>query len=213
MLIIPAILAHDPKEFGELLYACDGVVDRVQIDVNDGSFLGVKSFLPDVMPALENDILFDFHLMVKEPLHWLERCARLGADRVFGHIEQMESQTTFVEECQMKGLKIGLAIDINTPVKFIDPLVANDLDAILLMGYPAGKGGQEFNDSVFGKIQDLIELRKGDASPFTICVDGGVWEDNIVRLRTLGVDEVVIGRRLFEGSLKGNIERLLEKLR
>lgn len=213
MIVVPAIFASDPKEFGNLLYTCDGVVNRVQIDVNDGTFLGERSFLPEVMPALESNLFFDFHLMVKEPIHWLERCARLGADRVFGHVEQIENQNNFVEECQIKGLKIGFAVDIKTPVRLIDPLVAGDLDAVLLMGYPAGRGGQKFDQSVFEKIKDLVDLRRQDKSPFAICVDGGVWEDNIAKLFSLGVDEVVIGRRLFHGDLGSNIETLLSRIK
>ncbi len=212
MLIIPAILTDTPKEFEEMLRTCDGVVERVQIDVNDGSFLGEKSFLPVEMPTLENNIYFDFHLMVKEPIHWLERSTRLGADRVFAHIEGMTSQSSFVKECQIRGLKIGLALDINTPVSLLDPLVVSDLDGVLLMGYPAGKGGQKFDDSVFVKIQELVELRKNDISPFKICVDGGVWEENIFKLYSLGVDEVAIGRRLFTGDLSANIKKLESKI-
>ncbi len=212
MLIVPAILTDSLQEFEQLLRTCDGVVERVQIDINDGSFLGEKSFLPIKMPTLENNIYFDFHLMVKEPIHWLERCVRLGADRVFAHIEGMTSQSSFVKECQIRGLKIGLALDINTPVSLLDSLVVSDLDGVLLMGYPAGKGGQKFDDSVFVKIQELVELRKNDISPLKICVDGGVWEDNIFKLYSLGVDEVAIGRRLFTGDLSVNIKRLESKI-
>lgn len=212
MLIVPAILTKSPQEFEELIRACNGVVDRVQIDVNDGTFLGEKSFLPEEIPSLENNLYLDFHLMVKEPIHWLERCARLGGDRVFAHVESMSNQASFVKECQIRGLKIGLALDITTSVSLLDPLVLGDLDAVLLMGYPAGKGGQKFDESVFVKIQELAELRKNDASPFKICVDGGVWEDNIFKLYSLGVDEVVIGKRLFEGDLLANIRRLESKI-
>ncbi len=212
MLIIPAILTNNPKDFERLLSVCDGVVDRVQIDVNDGSFLGEKSFLPEEMPYLDNNIYFDFHLMVKEPIHWLERCAHLGGDRVLAHIEVMSSQTSFVKECQLRGLKIGLALDVDTPVGLLDPLVLGDLDAVLLMGYPAGKGGQQFNESVFVKVQELIQMRKNDVSPFKICVDGGVWEDNIFKLYSLGVDEVAVGRRLFDGDLSVNIKRLEDRI-
>ncbi len=212
MLIIPAILTDNPQEFEQLLRACDGVVDRVQIDVNDGSFLEEKSFLPEEIPFLENNIYFDFHLMVKEPIHWLERCARLGGDRVFAHIEGMSSQASFVKECQIRGLKIGLALDIDTPVSLLDPLVLEDLDAVLLMGYSAGKGGQKFDELVFDKVQELVELRKNDISPFRICVDGGVWEENMFKLYSLGVDEVAVGRRLFDGDLSANIKRLEGKI-
>jgi len=81
------------------------------------------------------------------------------------------------------------------------------------MGYPAGKGGQAFDRSVLKKVGELVELRKGDITPFRIAVDGGVSEENIRELAGLGVDEVAVGERLFiGGEIQENLEILKEKL-
>jgi ribulose-phosphate 3-epimerase len=213
MLVIPAIFTDNPSELKELLSLAQEGSSRVQIDINDGSFLGEKTIYPDALLGVETDLYLDFHLMVKDPINWVEKSARAAAERIIGQIELMENQIDFVEKVQETGPKVGLALDIETPVSAIDKSVLKDLDLILLMGYKAGKGGQPFDNSVLPKITELVEIRKSDATPFRICVDGGVWTDNILHLYQLGVDEVVVGRRLFQGDIKSNINLLNEKLR
>ena len=213
MLIIPAILTDNPSELRDLLSKAAQVVRRVQIDINDGSFLGEKTIYPEALVGLETDLLLDFHLMVKEPSNWVEKSAMGGAERIIGQVELMSDQKDFVSKVQEAGPKVGLALDIKTPVSVLDRSILEDVDLVLLMGYQAGRGGQHFDDSVLPKISELIEIRKHDATPFTICVDGGVWTDNILKLDQLGVDEVAVGRRLFKGDIKDNINLLEEKLR
>jgi len=141
----------------------------------------------------------------------VEKCAQAGAERIIGQVEVMTSQMEFVAKVQEVGLKVGLALDIKTPVEALDRTVLNDLDLVLLMGYPAGKGGQAFDRSVLKKVGELVELRKGDITPFRIAVDGGVSEENIRELAGLGVDEVAVGERLFiGGEIQENLEILKE---
>jgi ribulose-phosphate 3-epimerase len=213
MLIIPAILTNNSSELKDFLSRAEQVVRRVQIDINDGSFLGEKTIFPEALIGLETDLFLDFHLMVKEPFHWVEKSAMAGAERIIGQVELMGDQKDFVSKVQEVGPKVGLALDIKTPVSVLDRSILEDIDLILLMGHQAGKGGQSFDNSVLPKIFELMEIRKHDATPFAICVDGGVWIDNILKLDQLGVDEVVVGRRLFKGDIKDNINLLEEELR
>jgi ribulose-phosphate 3-epimerase len=86
------------------------------------------------------------------------------------------------------------------------------LDVILLMGYPAGVGGQKFDDKVLEKIKRLKEMREADTTPFKICVDGGVDFDNIKRVKMAGADEVVIGKRLIGDDIEVNFEKFIKAL-
>ena len=91
--IIPAILTSDPQELKDLLIRCeDASVGRVQIDIVDGVFAKNKTIDPSVILNLNLDLnlSLDFHLMVKEPINWIERCVSVGADRIIGQVELME---------------------------------------------------------------------------------------------------------------------------
>src|SRR3972149_3713432 len=100
VLVVPAILTSDPGELTKFLALVEGVVKRVQVDIIDGDFVENKTIDPEVFEHVDTELLVDFHLMVKEPKNWVERCARAGADRIIGQIEMMSSQEEFVGKVQ-----------------------------------------------------------------------------------------------------------------
>ena len=248
--IIPSILTNDPVEAREMLTRCEGVVERVSIDIIDGKFaeneapaslrLGNllrslnreqnpteaensshssassryqfsakadKTIDPSVFADLDTNLKLDFQLMVVEPINWIERCVRAGADRIIGHIEHMEDQLEFVGKVQETGSYVGLGVDLATPINKLDPTILTSIDVVLVMSVPAGHGGQEFSDKVIKKIKRLSEIRDRDSTPFKIQVDGGVTVDTIYNVHKIGADEVSVGRRIFEGDLAKNIEK------
>ena len=205
--IIPSILTNDPKELADKLGICEGIVERVQIDIIDGVFASNKTIDPSALFSLETELKLDFHLMVGEPINWVEKCVRAGADRIIAQIEMMENQVDYVGKVQEVGGGVGLAVDLKTEIENLDSVILTNLDVVLVMSVPAGFGGQKFDERALDKIKRLDEIRVRDKTPYRICDDGGVvfeWVDDI---RREGVDEVVIGRNLFEGRLEDNIKK------
>ena len=209
--IIPAILTNNPPEALDMAKKSVGLVERVQIDIIDGQFAKNKTIDPSVFEEFEENMRFDYHLMTKDPINWIERCIRGGGDRIIGQVEMMQSQADFVQRAQGFGVEAGLAIDLGTPVSKLELEVLNILDVVLVMSVPAGFGGQEFDESVFKKIEELDKIRTKEGITFKIIVDGGVSEENIASLQKLGVNEVAVGRRLFEGDTKVVLEAFQEK--
>lgn len=205
--IIPSILTNDPGELQELLSRCESVVERVHVDVIDGVFANNKTVDISILDNYEGNLKFDFHLMVKDPINWIEKCIRGQADRIIAQVEMMEDQIKFVGKVQELGARVGLALDLESPVSKIDPTILTNLDAVLVMSVPAGAGGQEFHKEALKKLIELDEIRSRDNTPFRIQDDGGVTLEKIDDVYFDGADEVSIGRRLFEGDLAGNIEK------
>ncbi len=200
MLIIPSILTQDPNEARELLKKAEEAgVKRVQIDVVDGKFANNKTVDPVVFRNLETNILLDYHLMVDEPINWVEKCLYAGADRIIAQIEKMTNQFEFLAKVQSTGSLVGLAIDITTPVNAIEEEIIKNLDVVLVMSVPAGFGSQKFDFKALDKIKKLNKIRKDDQSPFKICVDGGITKELTFRLENAGADEATVGgKRFFE---------------
>ena len=208
--IIPSILTRDPEEARELISRCEGLVDRISIDIIDGKFVNNKTIDPSVLSDVETNLKIDYQLMVHEPVNWIERCIRGGADRIIGHIEQMRDQIEFVGRVQELGLSVGLALDIDTPVLDIDSTILTSLDVVLVMSVKAGFGGQEFDKRALSKIKRLDEIRVHDRTPYKIQDDGGVTLDFIYNVHKAGADEVSIGKRIFEGDIKENLKKFQE---
>jgi|SRR3989338_5789823 len=205
--IIPSILTNDPDELMELIKKCEGLVERVSIDIIDGKFANNKTIDPSILSDIDTALKIDYQLMVIEPVNWIERSVRGQADRIIGHIEKMSSQIEFVGRVQEVGASVGLALDLETTVEKLDPTILTNLDVVLVMSVLAGFGGRKFDERVLDKIKRLDEIRSRDATPFKIQDDGGITIDKIDDVRLVGVDEVSIGRRLFEGDLRENIEK------
>lgn len=208
--IIPSILTNNPQELEEMLAFCEEVVDRIQIDIIDGIFTNNKTIDPSSLADIDSNLKIDFHLMVKEPIHWVERCIRGGADRIIGQIEMMNNQVEFVGKVQEVGASVGLAIDIDTDVDKLDPVILTNLDVVLVMSVKAGFGGQEFDVRAIDKIKRLDAIRVRDDTPFAICDDGGITLGSIHSIHAPGADEVSIGKRLFVGNLAQNIKKFQE---
>lgn len=205
--VIPAILTGDIREIQDKIARAEGVVKRVQIDIIDGQFVDNRTVDPSALEVIDTDIELDFHLMTKEPVDWVEKAARGGADRIIGQIEKMSDQIGYLGKVQELGLEAGLALDLDTPVSQLDLTILPNLDAVLLMAVKAGFSGQDFDNQVLEKIKALREIRVRDNAAYRICVDGGVLPENVGKINSAGADEVAVGKRLFEGDLEANIEK------
>lgn len=219
--IIPSILTNDVKELESMLRVVErarlaedsprgeagGESRRVHIDIIDGKFADNKTIDPAVLEEIDTNLKLDYHLMVKEPINWVERCARAMADRIIAQVEMMENQVDYVGKVQEVGAKVGLGIDLATPVSKLDPVIFTNLDIVLVMSVKAGFGGQEFDKRAIDKIKKLDELRARDGASYRICDDGGIAFEFIDDVHYTGADEVSIGRRLFKGDLTKNMER------
>lgn len=206
--IIPSVLTGNLLEAKQMIKKCDGITRRVQVDIIDGVFANNKTIVPEDLRGLDVFLGLDFHLMVKDPAMWIDRCLGVGADRIIGQIELMPSQKDFVKRAQEKNLRLGLAIDLDTPLTKIEYGLLADLDVVLVMSVSAGFGGQKFNPRSLEKVSELNRFRIENKIPFRICVDGGETTDVIDDTVIMGADEIAVGRRLFEGDLESNVKNM-----
>ncbi len=206
MIIIPAILTSDISEFTSLIVKAEAATDRVQIDVIDGKFANNATVDPQLLKNISTFLKFDFHLMVVEPVDYINHCLISPENKIIGQIEIMKSQTDFVQNVKSLGALPGLGVDLDTPIEKLDKSVLSEIDTLLLMSVKAGWAGQEFDLSTFDKIKEAADLRNQINGKFKICVDGGVTRQLVNQMASLGVDEVYVGKRIFEPDLKKNLE-------
>jgi len=191
MQIIPTITE---KEFPLAEARLNKLVETakwVQIDVLDNSFKPGKSFELELLNSidLQKNFLWDIHLMVKNPIKWIEKCVFVESQRIIGQVEMMESRKDFINKIKDFGLEAGLAFDINTP---IDSNIPPNTDWILLMGRPSGFGRYPFDSSVLEKIKTIKKLG------FPVAIDGGVDRHNLPLLQSLNVDIIYSGSNYFD---------------
>lgn len=181
MKIIPAILTNDIEEFENFLARISQTrkYDRVQIDFVDGEFAASVSIKVERCKSIKDypDIKFDAHLMVTQTNLETYLSDLSGFDRIIVEMESISRPEDF--DC--------LALDIHSPIEAIKPYLSN-LKLVNLMSIEPGMGGQELIDLIFSKVSLLRPLGN-----FKIAVDGGVEQEHLAKLESLGVDEVVVG--------------------
>lgn len=168
----------------------------MQVDVEDGIFTPDKTFELESLRMWEKTekYLWEMHLMVKEPISWLNKCVHSGAGRVVGQVEKMQDRGAFVKAGMEMGLEIGLGIDADSEIGEIP----EGVEEILLLGRKAGFGVLPFEKKTYEKVEQLVKLREERNALFKIGVDGGVDKEILEKLRIMGVDIVYSGENYLE---------------
>ena len=135
----------------------------------------------------------EVHLMVENPLNYLQPFAAAGFKRFLGHIEKMQDISEFVAQGQILG-DVGIAIDNTTPIDALK-IPFDDLDEILLMSIHAGKSGQEFLPEVLEKIKAIRQQ-----SQVSIEIDGGINDQTIIEAKTAGANRFVATSYIFNSK-------------
>jgi len=190
MEIIPTILEKDLTLAENRFSQIKAFSSWVQVDVTDNVFVASKSIELELISRFNESYstLWDIHLMVKEPINWIEKCLFVGASRVSGQVEMMSDREVFVTKAKNSGLEVGLAFNIDTPVDNIP----QECDLILLMARPAGFGSFPLSQEIYQKITKAKKYGK------KIALDGGVTPNNFKKLKALGVDIIYSGHHFLD---------------
>jgi ribulose-phosphate 3-epimerase len=205
--IIPAILTDNPVELEKLVRQAERFTDYAQVDIMDGNFVPSNSVTCPQVAALNTKLKWEAHLMV---LH-LEDCVaefkQAGARKIVFHFEATPEPGKIIKMIRGLGVKVGLAVNPETSVEKIAPFI-NEVDSILFMAVHPGFYGAKFLPEVLDKIEAFRKAYPG----MNIGIDGGVKEDNIVKIARSGVDDICIGSALFRQPDPAAVYRRLTAL-
>lgn len=201
--IIPGILEKDWSLIELKIQQVLPFAKAIHIDLIDGKFAPNTTFLDPVpFKKYTKDIPFELHMMVDEPINFLDSWADAGFQRFIGHIEKMSDQVEFVAKAQLLG-EAGLGIDQDSQLERVE-VPFSDLDVLLFMTVKAGTSGQEFVENNLDKIKTAREK-----SFIPIEVDGGINDQTILQAKKSGADRFVATSFIFKGNPKENYEKLL----
>ncbi len=71
------------------------------------------------------------------------------------------------------------------------------VDLVLVMSVNPGFGGQVFLDYTLEKVKKLKEIKDENGYNFLIEIDGGINNDNIMKIKDAGCDIIVAGTAVF----------------
>lgn len=214
IILSPSLLSVDFAHIADGIKELDRAeVPALHLDVMDGAFVPNISFGAPVIKCLrkETNMIFDVHLMIEEPVRYLEDFKKAGADWITVHAESCKHLHRTITAIKEAGMKAGVALNPATPVSAID-YVLDDVDMVLVMSVDPGFGGQSFIPATLRKIAEVRKMIEERKLNVLIEVDGGVNLKNVDEVVKAGADVIVAGSAVFGGDIYENSRAFIEKL-
>ena len=196
MKISPSMLASDYANLEAELKKCESA-ELIHLDVMDGHFVPNISIGAPVIKAMKRvcSVPFDVHLMISDPLKYIEDFADAGADIITFHAECESNINETINKILECGCKAALAVKPATPVEAVYPYI-DKLSMVLVMTVEPGFGGQSFMENMMPKIERL----RADFPDIDIQVDGGVNAETIKACAKAGANVFVAGSAVFKSE-------------
>lgn len=194
--ISPSILASDYANLEKELEKCASA-DYIHVDVMDGHFVPNISIGAPVVSSIKKvcDVPFDVHLMISNPIDYVEDFAKAGADLICFHVESNSDVDATLDKIISLGKKTALAIKPNTPASEVIPYL-DKLDMVLVMTVEPGFGGQSFMESTMPKIEEIRKINP----TIDIEVDGGINLETVKIASKAGANVFVAGSAVFKAD-------------
>ena len=198
--IAPSLLAANFATLAEDIKRVeDGGSNYLHLDIMDGVFVPNISFGPGLISAIRptSKLFFDVHLMIMEPIRYIDDFISAGADSITVHLESCKNVREALEHIKSREVKAGLAISPDTPWDAVIPYL-DLVDMILIMTVNPGFGGQSIIYGCLDKVKELRKYLEENQLSIDIQVDGGINEKNVGLAVSAGANVIVAGSAIFK---------------
>ncbi|HAW50603.1 TPA: ribulose-phosphate 3-epimerase [bacterium] len=188
MEIYPAILTDKKEKFVEMARIAENFCKTIHLDIMDGEFVPTKTISFDSL--IETSLLIEVHLMVVDPINYIEGFSKNGVFRIIFHLESENNPNEVIEKIRKFHLSPGIAINPETEASAVESYI-DSIDMVLVMSVNPGFYGSKFIPEVLNKVK-LLKKKN-----ILLGMDGGIKHSNIHLVKESGVDIADVGSEIF----------------
>lgn len=213
-ILSPSILAANSLDLGNDIKKTEqNGVKWIHIDCMDGVFVPNLSFGYSIVSDIRKitDMVLDVHLMIKDPIRYIEAFCKAGADYLTIHVEAdtYENTAAALKKIKEMGVKAGISVKPATQLDAIEPFL-KDVDLVLVMTVEPGFGGQKFMQDMMPKLKAIRERLDVVNPECRLEVDGGVDLNTVKICKENGADTFVAGSAYYKAEDKAAFLKEME---
>ncbi|MBQ9139460.1 MAG: ribulose-phosphate 3-epimerase [Ruminococcus sp.] len=199
-----SVLSADPLDFGKEVKKVEkSGAEMIHYDVMDGVFVTNITFGIPLLRSMngKTGCILDVHLMITDPLKYIDDFADAGADIITFHVESESDTAETIKAIRRNGIKAAISVKPGTPADAVYPFI-NDVDMVLVMTVEPGFGGQKFMDmsEKISAIRKYADENRTSTTPLDIQVDGGIDNETAPIVKKAGANILVSGSYLFRSE-------------